>query len=526
MAIGTNLTLFNEAALGPDAVFSQTPMVTTDADSILQHIHSDVKDIKEVLTSSMIPEAEKRENEFEKEKRHKDLIRALRRAGLAMKRRADAAAKDGKDGKDDKSSWLSKLVMGWLGFKTLKGFIKRFFKFFKLTRLLAVLRIAGMILSRLFLPLAVIGAAIWLIPKIIDKWPDIKKKVVGWVEGLWETIKGWIRAVPGLAWLLGIDDDEAEGLADATEDIDLAEIDEDIDNMEIETDSDRIRKMDDAQLEKISGGMSDDPDAMFPGASSVGKLATSAALSQVGNNDKDSIVPTTPLGSNATQNSMSTSPGESTPGDLGPLRLDAGGNTGTSDTGSFVNLNNPITATSSTPLQASNSGPRGSLHNGSSTASTAAISTTPLVSNTNDGPGLLGTHTSTGMQNQQRDGTSSSVVADKFIGSTGGQLASMSPSPGSNTGFSTSSFSPVSSPANNTILPNLASSSSSGGGGGSMGIASTPSSSVPGTIMPKIQTINLPSQRVVSNSSSSTVRSSSFKNVNAYVNNPHGGLYA
>ena len=164
--------------------------------AVLEDIYGDLQKIKTSFKITLVPASEEREKEFDKEKRHQELLAAFKRSGLAMSRAA--SSKDGDKDKDKKGNWLSKLAMSYFNYRVLKGFIKRFFKVMRLGRLWTLLRGMGFLLTRLFWPLAVAAALIWVIPKIIDNWPTILQTVKDTVNGIWDTIKGWLS-------FLGID---------------------------------------------------------------------------------------------------------------------------------------------------------------------------------------------------------------------------------------------------------------------------------------------------------------------------------
>ena len=171
--------------------------------AVLEDIYADLQKIKISFKITIVPASEEREKEFDKEKRHQELLAAFRRAGLAMRRNTHAAlGKD--DDKDKKGNWLSKLATAYFSYRVLKGFIKRFFKVMKLGRLWILLRGLGFILVRLFWPLAIAAALIWVIPKIIDNWPAIVDTVKNTLNGIWDTLKGWYSWFEGVsqeAWL-------------------------------------------------------------------------------------------------------------------------------------------------------------------------------------------------------------------------------------------------------------------------------------------------------------------------------------
>jgi len=168
--------------------------------AVLEDIYSDLEQVKSSFKITIVPESEEREKEFDKEKRHQELLAAFKRAGLAMRRRA-ASHRDGDE--DKKGNWLTRLATNYFSYRILKGFIKRFFKVMRLGRLWVLLRGLGFLLVRLFWPLAVAAALIWIIPKIIDNWPAILQTVKDTVNDIWDTIKGWLS-------FLGIDFEEEE----------------------------------------------------------------------------------------------------------------------------------------------------------------------------------------------------------------------------------------------------------------------------------------------------------------------------
>ena len=129
-------------------------------------------------------------------------------------------AASGKDGdKDKKGNWLSNLANAYFSYRVLKGFLKRFFKVMRLGRLWPLLRGAGLLLSRLFWPLAIATALIWAIPKIIDNWPAIVQAAKDTMNSIWDTIKEWLS-------FLGIDFEEDVDEDDMGQDDTLGEEDE------------------------------------------------------------------------------------------------------------------------------------------------------------------------------------------------------------------------------------------------------------------------------------------------------------
>jgi len=170
--------------------------------AVLEDIYGDLQQIKKSFKITIVPASEEREKEFDKEKRHQELLAAFKRAGLAMRR--SASSRDGDKDKDKKGNWLSKLAMGYFSYRVLKGFIKKFFKIMRLGRLWVLLRGLGFILVRLFWPLAVAAALIWVIPKIIDNWPEIVETAKNTLDGIWDTLKGWYSWFQGVSqeiWL-------------------------------------------------------------------------------------------------------------------------------------------------------------------------------------------------------------------------------------------------------------------------------------------------------------------------------------
>ena len=185
--------------------------------AVLEDIYNDLEQVKTSFQITIVPESEEREKEFDKEKRHQELLAAFRRSGLALRRAA--SSKDGDKDKDKKGNWLSNLATAYFSYRVLKGFIKRFFKVMRLGRLWPLLRGAGLLLSRLFWPLAIATALIWAIPKIIDNWPAIVQTAKDTMNSIWDTIKGWLS-------FLGVDFDEDMDEDDRGQDDTLGEEDE------------------------------------------------------------------------------------------------------------------------------------------------------------------------------------------------------------------------------------------------------------------------------------------------------------
>ena len=177
---------------------------------VLKDIYGDLQKIKKSFEITIVPASEEREKEFDKEKRHQELLAAFRRAGLGMSGTTSGSDGDKDDDKDKKGNWLTRLAMNYFSYRVLKGFIRRFFKVMRLGRLWTLLRGMGFLLTRLFWPLAVAGALIWLIPKIIDNWPTILQTVKDTVNDIWDTINGWF-------YLLGIVFEEDEEDTTGTE---------------------------------------------------------------------------------------------------------------------------------------------------------------------------------------------------------------------------------------------------------------------------------------------------------------------
>ena len=177
---------------------------------VLKDIYGDLQKIKKSFEITIVPASEEREKEFDKEKRHQELLAAFRRAGLGMSGTTSGSDGDKDDDKDKKGNWLTRLAMNYFSYRVLKGFIRRFFKVMRLGRLWTLLRGMGFLLTRLFWPLAVAGALIWLITKIIDNWPTILQTVKDTVNDIWDTIKGWLS-------FLGIDFEEDEEDTTGTE---------------------------------------------------------------------------------------------------------------------------------------------------------------------------------------------------------------------------------------------------------------------------------------------------------------------
>ena len=170
---------------------------------VLKDIYGDLQKIKKSFEITIVPASEEREKEFDKEKRHQELLAAFKRAGLALRRSASDRDGDEDKDKDKKGNWLTRLATTYFSYRVLKGFIRRFFKIMRLGRLWTLLRGLGFLLTRLFWPLAVAGALIWAIPKIIENWPAILQTVKDTVNGIWNTIKGWLS-------FLGVDFEEEE----------------------------------------------------------------------------------------------------------------------------------------------------------------------------------------------------------------------------------------------------------------------------------------------------------------------------
>ena len=183
--------------------------------AVLEDIYSDLEQVKSSFKITIVPQSEEREKEFDKEKRHQELLAAFRRSGLALRRAA--SSKDGD--KDKKGNWLSNLANAYFSYRVLKGFLKRFFKVMRLGRLWPLLRGAGLLLSRLFWPLAIATALIWAIPKIIDNWPAIVQSAKDTMNSIWDTIKEWLS-------FLGIDFEEDVDEDDMGQDDTLGEGDE------------------------------------------------------------------------------------------------------------------------------------------------------------------------------------------------------------------------------------------------------------------------------------------------------------
>ena len=227
MAFGGNNAFFDHE-YGADNVQPQTPMVSDEANKILVSILKDAVSIRTILASKLTPESEQREANFERDKRHKELIAALKRAGLGGMGGAGGQGGGPGGGEGGKSNWLRNFIATYLGFKFLGGFIKRFFKFMRLGKLWSLLRGIGLLASRLIWPLAIATAAIWLIPKLIDKWPDIAQKIKDVFTDIWSTISGWVTGFPGMVmdgidavsdWLFGTDSGQDMDMDDADEDI-------------------------------------------------------------------------------------------------------------------------------------------------------------------------------------------------------------------------------------------------------------------------------------------------------------------
>ena len=57
---------------------------------VLKDIYGDLQKIKKSFEITIVPASEEREKEFDKEKRHQELLAAFRRAGLAMSETASS----------------------------------------------------------------------------------------------------------------------------------------------------------------------------------------------------------------------------------------------------------------------------------------------------------------------------------------------------------------------------------------------------------------------------------------------------
>ena len=95
---------------------------------VLKDIYGDLQKIKKSFEITIVPASEEREKEFDKEKRHQELLAAFRRAGLGMSGTTSGSDGDKDDDKDKKGNWLTRLAMNYFSYRVLKGFIRRFFK--------------------------------------------------------------------------------------------------------------------------------------------------------------------------------------------------------------------------------------------------------------------------------------------------------------------------------------------------------------------------------------------------------------
>ena len=216
MAYGSDNGMFDFEG---GSVQPQTPMISNEANKILTLILSDVTTIRHMVQASMMPESEEREAEFDKEKRHRELIDALKRGGLGGMGAGGVGGPGGSGDESGKGNWLKNFIKTYLGFKALGGLVRSFFKIMRLGKLWTLLKGRGLLALRLLGPLAIAAAAIWLIPKLIDKWPDIAEKIKNWTREIWDTIKGWILEIPGVSLLkdLLFGDDEEDPSATGEE---------------------------------------------------------------------------------------------------------------------------------------------------------------------------------------------------------------------------------------------------------------------------------------------------------------------
>ena len=197
--------MFGTTRKGPDKVQGQEPIIEMNL-GIIATIGGTLRGITTHLKTNIVTDLEKRELEFDRDRRHEELVQAF----LSLATRMGGETPNPKP--EDKKSRVENL-MKWvgrvfgLGFTAFRVFFKKFLKFMKLSKLWPFLRVAGLIVSRLFLPLTIIGAAIWAIPKIIDAWPGIKTMIQNVVSGIWSAIKSF----------LGFGDDDEDAVAEHME---------------------------------------------------------------------------------------------------------------------------------------------------------------------------------------------------------------------------------------------------------------------------------------------------------------------
>ena len=188
-------TLFNSGKNDVAKVIPETGLTPASHKGLVKVYH-DLVDIRNILASGMKSDSEKREEQFDADLRFRQLIDALNALGHG----GGLTGLPSPDDEKDKEGWLSKFAKRYLAWRAFKGFFKAFLRLLKLGRIMPFLRVAGMILGRLFWPIAVIGVAIWLVPKIIDNWPQIMATIKEATLGVWN----WVKDLFGF----GDDDDE------------------------------------------------------------------------------------------------------------------------------------------------------------------------------------------------------------------------------------------------------------------------------------------------------------------------------
>jgi lysozyme len=201
---------------GDDAVIPETNM-TEGSFNALNQIYKDTFAIRNWLESSRVVESQKKELAVLEDKRWDDILAALRSEGLFVTPGEDGDDKDGKS-KGGFMSWLGKFY----AFKTLLGFLKKFLKFLRIGKLLTFLRIGALILSRFLWPVALLAAAIWIIPKIFNNLDVIKKFIMDTMNNIWSFIKDafakmrnffsnvWDKSTDWVKDMLGFGDGDVE----------------------------------------------------------------------------------------------------------------------------------------------------------------------------------------------------------------------------------------------------------------------------------------------------------------------------
>jgi len=168
---------------------------------ILARVGGSLRGIVTHLKANRITDSEKRELEFDKDRRFEQLLKALNSIVV------------GGPGEPTKKSSRVMDLMKWvaktfgLGFAGFKAFFGKFLKFMKLGKIWTLFKVAGLILSRLFWPLTIGAAMLWAIPKVIDAWPGIMAMIKNAVSGVWSGIKSF----------LGIHEEDDDGVASAME---------------------------------------------------------------------------------------------------------------------------------------------------------------------------------------------------------------------------------------------------------------------------------------------------------------------